>query len=96
MLEASKSSSRDAGAGEGADTVDAWNPSHRELHRSRDEVLCFEGREPGRVREDLHLHVRQIGNRVDGKVAVCAQSKERPEKRHQDDDESVANAGVDE
>src|SRR3970282_1271362 len=80
---------READLGEGADLLKAGKPSHRGLDGEGDLLLHFGGSHPARLGENLHLDVRDVGERVHGEPAHGPQAGADQEKGRDNDQQPL-------
>ncbi len=62
-------------AGEGAGVGESRHTGERVLHQKGDALLGLQWRVAGRLGVDHHLHVGDVGNRVDGQAAIVVDSQ---------------------
>ncbi|EAU66886.1 hypothetical protein STIAU_3193 [Stigmatella aurantiaca DW4/3-1] len=82
--------------GDGAKLLGARQAAHRRLDGHGDEPFHLHGAKPRRGGEDLHLHVGDIGDRVDGQLAQGPESEGRDDRGQQEDEDAVLDRKMDE
>ena len=78
-----------------ARVVEPRQARHRGLDRERDALLGLERRVAGRLRVDLHLHVGDVGNRVDREVLIVVGAERRERGDGEQHEPAVADGASD-
>ena len=80
---------RQAGLGGASDLPDLGQTAHFDLDRHRDEALDLAGRQAGRLRQDHHLYVGGVGERIDRQLLPGQDASHQQKARGQDHHEPL-------